>query len=156
MSTSSSSQDKTISVNRKAQNDYDILQTLEAGLSLLGTEIKSIREGRVSIREAYVRPQNGEMWLVGAHIAHYPPAARMNHDPTRNRRLLLHRKQIRELTQALEAGGLTIVPLRLYLRNGRAKLEIGLARGKRRYDKRADIARREAERRIQQALRRRA
>src|SRR3990170_8974798 len=90
--------EKTITLNRKAQHDYHILRTLEAGLSLLGTEIKSIREGRVSIREAYVRPQDGEMWLVGAHVAHYPPAGLTNHDPTRNRRLLLHRKEVRELT----------------------------------------------------------
>src|SRR3990172_6644753 len=88
--------EKTITVNRKAQYDYHILQTLEAGLSLLGTEIKSIREGRVSIREAYVRPQDGELWLVGAHVAQYPPAGPRNHDPTRSRRLLLHRKEARD------------------------------------------------------------
>ena len=147
--------EKTITLNRKAQHDYHILHTLEAGLALLGTEIKSIREGRVSIREAYVRPQNGEMWLVGAHIAHYPPAGPMNHDPTRSRRLLLHRKEIRELEQVVAAQGMTVVPLRLYLKDGRAKLEIALARGKKRYDKREAIAKREAERRMQQALRRR-
>jgi len=147
--------EKTITFNRKAQYDYHILRTLEAGLALLGTEIKSIREGRVSIREAYVRPQNGEMWLVGAHIAHYPPAGPMNHDPTRSRRLLLHRKEIRELEQVVAAQGMTVVPLRLYLKDGRAKLEIALARGKKRYDKREAIAKREAERRMQQALRRR-
>src|SRR3990172_12986180 len=106
--------EKTITVNRKAQHDYYILQTLEAGLSLLGTEIKSVREGRVSIREAYVRPRNGEMWLVGAHIAHYPPAGPFNHDPTRERRLLLHKSEIRELEGSVQTGGLTIVPLRLY------------------------------------------
>lgn len=148
--------EKTITVNRKVQYDYQILHTLEAGLSLLGTEIKSIREGRVSIREAYVRPQNGEMWLVGAHVAHYPPAGPTNHDPTRNRRLLLHRKEIRELARAVEAEGVTVVPLRLYLKGGRAKLEIAVARGKKRYDKRAAIAKREAERQVQRALRRRA
>ncbi len=148
--------EKTVTVNRKAEHDYHILERLEAGLSLLGTEIKSVREGRVSIREAYVRPRNGEMWLVGAHIAHYPPAGPQNHDPTRNRRLLLHVKEIRELSRAVEAEGMTIVPLRLYLRDGRAKLEIAVARGKRKYDKRAALARREAERRMQQALRRRS
>jgi SsrA-binding protein len=147
--------EKTISVNRKARHDYHILRTLEAGLSLLGTEIKSIREGRVSIREAYVRPEEGEIWLVGAHVAHYPPAASRNHDPTRKRRLLLHKRQIGELARAVQSEGVTIVPLRLYLRDGRAKLEIGLGRGKRRYDKRAAIAKREAERQIQRATRRR-
>ncbi len=148
--------EKTITLNRRARHDYHILRTLEAGLSLLGTEIKSIREGRVSIREAYVRPQNGEMWLVGAHVAHYPPAGGMNHDPTRNRRLLLHRKEVRELARAVEAEGVTLVPLRLYLKDGRAKLEIALARGKKQYDKRAAIAKREAERAVRRALRRRA
>ena len=148
--------EKTITLNRRAQHDYHILRTVEAGLSLLGTEIKSIREGRVSIREAYVRPQNGEMWLVGAHVAHYPPAGPTNHDPTRNRRLLLHRRQVRELAREVEAEGLTLVPLRLYLKDGRAKLEIALGRGKKKYDKRAAIAKREADRQVQRALRRSA
>jgi SsrA-binding protein len=148
--------EKTITVNRKAAHDYHILRTYEAGLSLLGTEIKSIRQGHVSIREAYVRPQDSELYLVGAHIAQYAPAARMNHDPTRSRKLLLHKKEIRELLRESQSAGATIVPLRLYLKDGRAKLEIALARGKRVYDKRADIARREAERAMQRALRRRA
>jgi SsrA-binding protein len=148
--------DKTITVNRKAQHDYHILRTLEAGLSLLGSEIKSIRAGRVSIREAYVRPDEGQVWLVGAHIAQYPPAAGRNHEPTRRRRLLLHKRQIGELTRAVDSEGVTIVPLRLYLKNGRAKLEIALARGKKRYDKRASIAKREAERQMERAVKRNA
>ncbi len=148
--------EKTITVNRKAQHDYQILRTLEAGLSLLGSEIKSIREGRVSIREAYVRADNGEMWLVGAHVAQYPPAAAANHEPTRRRRLLLHKRQIAELKRSVESEGVTIVPLRLYLKGGRAKLEIAVARGKKRYDKRAAIAKRDAERQMQRALRRKA
>jgi len=148
--------EKTITLNRKVQHDYHILRTLEAGLSLLGTEIKSIREGRVSIREAYVRPEGGEMWLVGAHVSHYAPAASTNHDPTRRRRLLLHKRQIAELERAVQAEGVTLVPLRLYLKGGRAKLEIALARGKKRYDKRAAIAKREVERQMQRAMRRRA
>jgi SsrA-binding protein len=148
--------EKTVTVNRKARHDYLILRTLEAGLSLLGTEIKSIREGGVSLREAYVRPKEGEMWLVGAHIAKYPPAGPRNHDPLRERRLLLHRRQIRELTREVEAAGATMVPLRMYLKDGRAKVEIALGRGKRRYDKRQAIAKRDAERRMQQAVRRRA
>ena len=147
--------EKTITLNRKVQHDYHILRTLEAGLSLLGTEIKSIREGRVSIREAYVRPEGGEMWLVGAHVSHYAPAASMNHDPMRRRRLLLHKRQIAELERAVQAEGVTLVPLRLYLKSGRAKLEIALGRGKRRYDKRATIAKRDAERQMQRAMRRR-
>jgi SsrA-binding protein len=128
---------------------------VEAGLSLAGTEIKSIREGRVSIREAYVRPEGGEMWLVGAHVGHYPPAGSANHEPTRRRRLLLHRREIAELARAVESEGVTLVPLRLYLRDGRAKMEIAAARGKKRYDKRAAIAKREAERQMQRAMRRR-
>ena len=147
--------EKTITLNRKVQHDYHILRTLEAGLSLLGTEIKSIRQGRVSIREAYVRPEGGEMWLVGAHVSHYAPAASMNHDPTRRRRLLLHKRQIADLARAVQSEGVTLVPLRLYLKSGRAKLEIALGRGKRRYDKRAAIAKRDAERQMQRAMRRR-
>ena len=148
--------DKTVTVNRKATHDYHILRTVEAGLSLLGTEIKSVRNGHVSIREAYVRPQGAELWLVGAHIAHYAPASRTNHDPTRSRKLLLHRKEIRDLLRETQSAGATIVPLRLYLKNGRAKLEIALARGKKEYDKRATIAKREADRAMQRAMRRRA
>jgi SsrA-binding protein len=148
--------EKTVTVNRKAQHDYHILRTLEAGLSLLGSEIKSIREGKVSIREAYVRPDDREMWLVGAHVAQYAPAASANHEPTRKRRLLLHKRQIAELTRAVDSEGVTIVPLRVYLKGGRAKLEIAVARGKRRYDKRAAIAKRDAERQMQRAMRRKA
>jgi SsrA-binding protein len=147
--------EKTVSTNRRAGFDYLILRTVEAGLSLTGTEIKSIRDGHVSIREAYVRPENGEMWLIGAHIKQYAPASRMNHDPTRTRRLLLHKRQIRDLEREAITGGATIIPLRLYLKNGRAKLEIGLARGKKKYDKREAIAKREAERSMQRAMRNR-
>jgi SsrA-binding protein len=147
--------EKTVSSNRRAGFDYHILRTLEAGLSLTGTEIKSIRDGHVSIREAYVRPDDGEMWLIGAHIAQYAPAGRRNHDPTRSRRLLLHKREIRELEREATTSAATIIPLRLYLKDGKAKLEIALAKGKRKYDKRQDIAKREAERRMQQAMRRR-
>ena len=148
--------EKTVTVNRKAQHDYHIVRTLEAGLSLRGTEIKSIREGRVSIREAYVRPDDGEVWLVGAHIAHYAPAGAANYDPTRRRRLLLHKRQIEERRREVEGQGVTIVPLRLYLKGGRAKLEIAVGRGKKRYDKRAAMAKRDADRQMQRALRREA
>ena len=148
--------DKTVTVNRKATHDYHILRTLEAGLSLLGTEIKSVRAGHVSIREAYVRPQGDELWLVGAHIAHYAPASQTNHDPTRSRKLLLHKKEIREALREVQAAGATIVPLRLYFKNGRAKLEIALAKGKKAWDKRAAMAKRDAERQMQRAMRRNA
>ncbi|HLC28062.1 MAG TPA: SsrA-binding protein SmpB [Dehalococcoidia bacterium] len=148
--------EKTVTLNRKAGHDYHILRSLEAGLSLLGSEIKSVRSGHVSIREAYVRPHDGEMWLVGAHIAQYPPAGRANHDPTRSRRLLLHRREISELEREVQTAGVTLVPLRLYLKDGRAKLEIALARGKKSYDKRQAIAKRETDRQIQRALRRRS
>jgi len=148
--------EKTVTLNRKAGHDYHILRSLEAGLSLLGSEIKSVRSGHVSIREAYVRPHNGEMWLVGAHIAQYAPAGRANHDPTRSRRLLLHRREIGELEREVQTAGVTLVPLRLYLKDGRAKLEIALARGKKSYDKRQAIAKRETDRQIQRALRRRS
>ena len=148
--------EKTVATNRKAGFDYSILRTLEAGLSLTGTEIKSIRQGHASIREAYIRPQDGEMFLVGAHIAHYAPASRQNHEPTRSRRLLLHRREINDLDREATTTGATIIPLRLYLRNGRAKLEIALARGKRQYDRRQDIAKRDAERAMQRAMRRKA
>lgn len=147
--------EKTITLNRKVTHDYHILKTVEAGLALVGSEIKSIRDGRVSIREAYVRPKDGELWLTGAHIAQYPPAAFRNHDPTRDRKLLLHKKEIRELAREVDAQGVTLVPLRLYLKDGKAKLEIALAKGKRKYDKRQDIAKRDAERQMQRAMRHR-
>jgi SsrA-binding protein len=148
--------EKTVSSNRRAGFDYHLLKTFEAGLALTGTEIKSIREGHVSIREAYVRPDDGELWLVGANIARYAPASRDNHDPTRSRKLLLHRREIKELEREATTTGATIIPVRMYLKNGRAKLEIALARGKRKYDKRQDIAEREAKRSMERAVRRRA
>ncbi len=147
--------EKTVTLNRKALHDYHVLERLEAGIVLTGTEIKSIRLGRVNLREAYARPEGGEMWLVGAHIAQYPAAGPFNHDPTRRRKLLLHADEIAELISAVDEKGLTVVPLRLYLKRGRAKVELALARGKRQYDRRQAIARREAEREMQRALRRR-
>jgi SsrA-binding protein len=146
--------EKVIAVNRKALHDYHILETVEAGLVLTGTEIKSIRAGRVSLREAFARPDDDELWLYAAHIAQYPAAGRFNHEPTRKRKLLLHRSELLELTSALQEKGLTVVPLRLYLKNGRAKVELALARGKRAHDKREAIAKREAERQMQRAIRR--
>ncbi|MBI4300374.1 MAG: SsrA-binding protein SmpB [Chloroflexi bacterium] len=145
---------QTIAVNRKALHDYHILDTVEAGLVLTGTEIKSIRAGRANLREAYAALDKGEMWLFNMHVAHYEAASRFNHEPTRQRKLLLHKKELWSFGGRAEEQGLTLVPLRLYLKNGLAKVEIGLAKGKRVYDKRETIARREAERQIQRALRR--
>ena len=140
--------DETIAVNRRARHDYAIEDTLEAGLVLTGTEIKSIRAHKVNIAEAYVRIEHGEAWLVGAHVAEYAQGNRYNHAPTRTRKLLLHRDQISELLGLQSAKGLTIVPLRLYLRRGTAKLEIGVARGKKAHDKRRSIAERDMRREL--------
>ncbi len=145
---------KTISVNRKAYHDYDILESLEAGIVLTGTEIKSIRAGRVNIRDAYARPEGGELWLVNAHIAAYEAGSRYNHEPNRPRKLLLHRRQINQLVGMATRKGLTLVPLKLYIKRGVAKLELGVARGKRLHDKREAMARRETDREIERALKR--
>jgi len=141
--------DETIALNRRARHDYAIEDTLEAGLVLTGTEIKSVRARKVNIAEAYARVDKGEMWLIGAHIAEYAQGNRANHAPTRTRKLLLHRDQIAELTGLQAAKGLTIIPLRLYLRNGRAKLELGIARGKKTHDKRRTIAERDMRRQLE-------
>ena len=140
--------DETIAVNRRARHDYTIEDTLEAGIVLTGTEIKSIRAHKVNIAEAYARVEKGEAWLIGAHIAEYAQGNRYNHAPTRTRKLLLHRDQISELLGLQSAKGLTIVPLRLYLRRGVAKLEIGIARGKKAHDKRRSIAERDMRREL--------
>ena len=144
--------EKVVTFNRKALHDYHVLETVEAGLVLTGTEIKSIRDGRVNLREAFARAEDGELWLHNMHIAQYPAASHFNHEPTRKRKLLLHRSQIGELSEAINEKGLTIVPLRLYLKRGKAKVEIALARGRRMHDKRQKIAEREAERQITRAL----
>ncbi len=144
---------KVVANNRRAYHDYFIDDTLEAGLVLMGTEIKSIREGRVNLREGYVRIANGEAWLTNVHIAPYEQGNRYNHEPLRDRKLLLHRDQIASLIGRARQRGYTIIPLQLYLKRGRAKVELGLARGKKQYDKRASIAEREAQRDIDRALR---
>ncbi len=144
-----------VAVNRKALHDYEVLQRVEAGLVLVGSEIKSIRQGRVNLREAYARPEGGELWLLSAHIAQYAAAGPFGHEPTRKRKLLLHKSQIRELSRAVLEQGLTLVPLRLYLKDGIAKVELALVRGRKQYDKREAIAKREADREIARALRRR-
>ena len=143
---------KTITVNRRARHEYDILESVEGGLVLTGTEIKSIRDGRVNIRDAFARPEGGELWLFNAHIAPYANGNRANHEPMRPRKVLMHRGQIDDLTSKVQEKGLTLVPLRMYIKNHRAKVELGLARGRRLYDKRAAIARREADRQMQRAM----
>ncbi len=148
--------EKVVTVNRKAFHDYFIEEDMEAGIQLTGTEIKSIRDGRVNLRDAYARVQNGEIWLHGMHISPYEHSGvYFQHDPLRPKKLLLHRKQIEYLQRQTEAAGYTLVPLRLALRRGRAKIDLGLARGKRDYDKRQSLAERDAKRQIDQALRRR-
>ena len=146
---------KVIASNRKANRDFFLLDRFEAGLVLLGSEIKSIRAGQVSIKEAYVQVDGEEAWLVNAHIAMYEPASRQNHEPKRRRKLLLHRKEIEELQVAMQQKGLTIVPLQIYLKNGKAKIEVALAKGKKKYDKRAAIAKRDFERDVQRQFRKR-
>jgi len=135
---------KVVANNRKAGFEYFLMERFEAGLVLNGSEIKSIRAGQMSIQESYVDIENGEQaWLVESHIAPYEQANRFNHDPKRKRKLLLHKKQIREIWNNVRIKGMTVVPTRVYLKNGRAKIEIALAKGKKAYDKRATIAKRD-------------
>jgi len=146
---------KVIATNRKARHDYFIEDTFEAGLVLTGSEIKSVRAGQVNLKESYALVRNNELWLVNAHIAAYKQSGRDNHEPRRERKLLLHRREINRLTGKLQVKGLTLVPLQLYLKNSRAKIEVGLARGKKLYDKR-QVMREETDRRqISRALGRR-
>jgi SsrA-binding protein len=145
---------KVVATNRKAGFEYFLLDRFEAGLALMGSEIKSIRAGQMSIKEAYVDVENGrDAWLLEAHIAPYAQASRFNHEPKRRRRLLLHKRQIRELWNAVRIKGMTIVPTQVYLKDGRAKVEIALARGKKSYDKRAVIAKRDQSREHDRAAR---
>ena len=142
-----------IATNRRAHFEYEILETFEAGMALLGPEVKSLREGRANLVDAYATVRRGEALLVHLHISPYEKAGRDKPDPRRDRRLLLHRAEIRRLTGKLAERGFTLVPLRLYWKNGRAKVELGLARGKRRHDKREAIKRRESDRELQRAKR---
>ena len=145
---------KTVATNRKAYHNYLIQDSVEAGIVLTGTEIKSIRAGRVSLGDAYVRPEAGELWLLNAHIARYEASSYLSHEPLRPRKLLLHRKQIDSLSSKVLEKGLTLVPLKLYIKDSIAKVEVALAKGKKLYDKRESIARRETEREIEQAIKR--
>lgn len=144
---------KVVSTNRKARFNYHLFDTYEAGLVLRGSEIKSIRAGQISLAEAYIRVENDEAWLINAHIAHYDPASRLNHDPLRRRKLLLRKKEIMSLWNGVRKKGMTIIPLSVYLKDGIAKVEIALAKGKKQYDKRAAIAKRDVERDVQRQLR---
>jgi SsrA-binding protein len=144
---------KTIYNNKRANFDYELLERFEAGLVLTGTEIKSVRANQVSLQRSFVQARNDELWLLDANIAQYTHGNRENHDPTRPRKLLLHRREINRILTNLTQKGLTVVPTRLYLKGGRAKVEIALARGKRKFDKREDIARRDADRQVERALR---
>jgi SsrA-binding protein len=145
--------EKTIALNRRARHEYSIEDTIEAGLALVGTEIKSIRAGQVNLSDAFARMDKGEAWLVGAHIAPWESASRANHEPKRDRKLLLHRRQIDELLGRTKAKGLTLIPLRLYISDrGKAKVELGLGRGKQLYDKRREIAARDAKRSMDREL----
>ncbi|MFC2064237.1 SsrA-binding protein SmpB [Chloroflexota bacterium] len=146
---------KVVATNRKAKHEYFLLDEFEAGISLQGSEIKSIRAGQVSLAEAYVRVDGRNAWLVDAHIAPYEQANRNNHEPKRQRRLLLHKKEIKKLWDAIRLKGVTIVPTRVYLKKGYAKVEIAIAKGKKLYDKRRVLARRETEREIERQINKR-
>jgi SsrA-binding protein len=145
--------EKVIAENRRARHDYHLLERYEAGIVLTGTEVKSLRESRATLQQAYADVRGEEVWLVGAHIAEYAQGNVNNHDPDRDRKLLLHKKEIASLIGKVRERGFTLVPTRLYWKNGKAKVEIALARGKELHDKRRDIARRDADRQIERALR---
>jgi len=144
---------KIISVNRQAYHDYFVERTIEAGISLVGTEIKSIRDGKVNLRGAYAISHNGELWLENTHIAAYEHGNRYNHEPLRNRKLLLHKREIEQLQAKVATKGLTLIPLKLYLKGGKAKIELGLCRGKKLYDKREAIAERDVKREMERVIR---
>ena len=144
---------KIVADNRKARHDFFVDESLEAGIALVGTEVKSLRQGKCSLRDSYARIENGEALLYRVHISPYDPASKFNHDPLRTRKLLLHKHEILKLNGKVKEKGYTLVPLKIYFRNSKAKVELGLARGKRQYDKRDDLAQRDAERDIARALR---
>jgi SsrA-binding protein len=146
---------KVIATNRKARHEYQFHDSYEAGLVLKGSEIKSIRAGRVNLQQGFVAFENGEAWLVDVHIAPYDPASREGHEPRRRRKLLLHRREIDRLHGQWQQKGYTVIPTKLYLKDGRAKVEIALARGKKMYDKRQTIAERDSERQMERALKER-
>ena len=144
--------EKNITVNRKARHDYAIEETFEAGLMLTGSEVKSLRAGKAQLKDSYGRIKNNELWLFNAHISEYAPSAQFGHEPTASRKLLMHRREIDRLIGKLREKGLTLIPLRLYFKNGRAKVELGLGRGKKQYDKRESIKERETKREVDRAM----
>jgi SsrA-binding protein len=143
---------KVVATNRKARHEYHIDETIEAGIVLTGTEIKSIRAGHISLQEAYITAKGDEMWVVNMHISPYDPGHREQHDPIRPRKLLMHHREIVNWADDIQRKGYTVIPLRLYLKRGRAKMEIALAKGKKLYDKRQDIAKKDAQRRMDREL----
>jgi SsrA-binding protein len=143
---------KVVATNRKARHEYFLLETYEAGLVLQGSEIKSIRAGQISLAEAYVQIIEGEAWLIDAHIAPYIQANRNNHEPRRPRKLLLTNRELRHLWETVKQKGVTLIPIKVYLKDGRAKVEIAIAKGKKLYDKRADLAKRDAQMEIERQL----
>ena len=143
---------KVIARNRKAYHDYDILESMEAGLVLLGSEIKSIRAGRVNLSEGFAQFKDGEMWLLNVHISAYDEASIFGHEPLRPRKLLLHKKEIAQLHSQIRERGFTLVPLQLYLKRGRAKIQLAVARGKKNYDKREALREKEDKRNVERAL----
>lgn len=147
-------QGRALSTNRKAYHDYHVEETFEAGIALTGTEVKSLREGRANLRDGYAAVEGGEVFLLNCHVSPYAPANRFNHEPRRPRKLLLHRTEIRRLIGKVQEKGLTLVPLSLYLKDGRVKVELALCRGKKQYDKREDLKRRTQEREVADALKR--
>ncbi len=144
---------KIIAQNRKARHDYEIMETFEAGLALRGTEVKSLRDGRANLKDSYAAVHHDEVWLYGMHISPYSHGNLNNHDPERDRKLLLHRREIRRLIGKTKESGLTLVPLQLYFTHGKVKVELALAKGKKQYDKREAIAKREAEREMKRVFR---
>jgi SsrA-binding protein len=147
--------ESSIAQNRRARHDYEILERYEAGIALTGSEIKSVREHKVQLQGSYARLKGGELWLEDAHIAPYANAGYAPHDPMRNRKLLLHKKEIAKIAEALNERGLTLIPLAMYFKRGNAKVELGIARGLKRYDKRERLKERDQQRDIQQAVRQR-
>ena len=145
--------DRTVATNRRARHEYLILETIEAGLVLRGTEVKALRAGQVNFKDSYATVRNGEAWLLGCHISPYSHGTDANHDPERDRKLLLRRREIARLTGKIAERGLTLVPLRLYFKSGRAKVELGLARGKKLHDKRSALREREVRREMDKAIR---
>jgi SsrA-binding protein len=143
---------KTLASNRKAYHDYFIEDTYEAGIVLTGTEIKSVRAGQVNLRDSYATIRDGELWLMNTHIAAYRGGSYFNHEPRRDRKLLMHRREINRLVGKIQEKGLTLVPLRVYLKNNRAKVEIGLARGKKQYDKRESLRDKDSRREVERAI----